>query len=109
MPSPAIRSLLSGSRERLLLLDSNLLLLWITARYDMRLLATFKRVKMSTQTDAFLLTWIIDQFKSVVTTTHVVTDVSNLGNALCVVRVACGVFIKRPGRDAFFKLARCPG
>jgi predicted nucleic acid-binding protein len=82
MPSSAIRALLSGSRGRLLLLDSNLLLLWITARFDMRLLATFKRVQMFTQADAFLLAWIIDQFKSVVTTTHVVTEVSNLGNSL---------------------------
>jgi predicted nucleic acid-binding protein len=82
MPSPAIPALLSGSRGRLLLLDSNLLLLWITARFDMRLLATFKRVQMFTQADAFLLAWIIDQFKSVVTTTHVVTEVSNLGNSL---------------------------
>ena len=82
MPSPAIRALLSGSRGRLLLLDSNLLLLWITARFDMRLLATFKRVQMFTQADALLLAWIIDQFNSVVTTTHVVTEVSNLGNSL---------------------------
>jgi hypothetical protein len=82
MPSPAIRALLSGSRGQRLLLDSNLLLLWITARLDMRLLSTFKRVQMFTQADAFLLAWMIDQFKSVVTTTHVVTEASNLGNSL---------------------------
>lgn len=82
MPNPAIRSLLSGSGQRLLLLDSNLLLLWITARYDPRLLATFKRVRMFTQDDAALLAWIIDQFQAVITTTHVVTEASNLGNSL---------------------------
>jgi hypothetical protein len=81
MPSPAIGALLSESKERMLLLDSNLLLLWITARFDLRLLVTFKRVQMFTQADALLLAWIIDQFKSVVTTTHVVTEVSNLGNS----------------------------
>ena len=82
MSSPAVRALLSGSGGRLLLLDSNLLLLWITARYDLRLLATFKRVQMFTQQDAVLLAWIIDQFKAVVTTSHVVTEASNLGNSL---------------------------
>jgi rRNA-processing protein FCF1 len=82
MSNPAIRSLLSGSDTRSLLLDSNLLLLWITAQYDLRLLATFKRVQMFTQDDAIFLAWIIDQFKSVVTTAHVVTEASNLGNSL---------------------------
>jgi rRNA-processing protein FCF1 len=82
MSNTAISTLLSGSGSRSLLLDSNLLLLWITARYDLRLLATFKRVQMFTQDDAILLAWIIDQFHSVVTTTHVVTEASNLGNSL---------------------------
>jgi len=82
MSNSAISSLLSGSSKRHLLLDSNLLLLWITARYDLRLLATFKRVQMFTQDDAILLAWVMDQFKSVVTTAHVVTEVSNLGNSL---------------------------
>src|ERR1022692_1341273 len=82
MSSSAISSILSGSKRRHLLLDSNLLLLWITTRYDLRLLATFKRVQMFTQDDAILLAWVIDQFKSVVTTAHVVTEVSNLGNSL---------------------------
>jgi hypothetical protein len=82
MSNAAVRSLLTGSGTRSLLLDSNLLLLWITAQYDLRLLATFKRVQMFTQDDAILLAWIIDQFDSVVTTAHVVTEASNLGNSL---------------------------
>jgi hypothetical protein len=82
MSSEALRSLFVDSRQHYLLLDSNLLLLLITAKYDMRLLATFKRVQMFSQDDAILLAWIVDQFKAVVTTTHVVTEVSNLGNSL---------------------------
>jgi len=82
MNSQAIRSMLAGSGRRLLILDSNLPILWITARYDLRLLATFKRVQMFSQDDAVLLAWTIDQFKSVVTTAHVVTEASNLGNSL---------------------------
>ena len=82
MSSSAVRSLLAGSASRSLLLDSNLLFLWITAQYDLRLLATFNRVQMFTQDDAILLAWIIDQFHSVVTTAHIVTEASNLGNSL---------------------------
>jgi len=82
MSNAAIRSLFTGSGSRSLLLDSNLLLLWITAQYNLRLLATFKRVQMFTQEDALLLAWIIDQFDAVVTTAHVVTEASNLGNSL---------------------------
>ena len=82
MPSPSLRALLHGARQRSLLLDSNLLLLWLTAKYDMRLLGTFKRVQMFTQDDAVLLAWVVDQFGAVVTTAHVVTEASNLGNSL---------------------------
>ncbi len=80
MSSSSLRALLNGARQRLLLLDSNLLLLWLTARYDMRLLGTFKRVQMFTQDDALLLAWVIDQFGAMVTTAHVVTKASNLSN-----------------------------
>ena len=82
MPSKAIQTLLIGSRERFLLLDANLLLLWITIRYDLRLLRTFKRIQGFTQDDAILLSWLVDQFKGIATTAHVVTEVSNLANSL---------------------------
>lgn len=82
MPNAAVQALLQGAAQRSLLLDSNLLLLWLTAQYDMRLLTTFKRVEMYTQNDAALLAWIIDQHGALVTTAHIVTEASNLGNSL---------------------------
>jgi hypothetical protein len=82
MTRSAIDTVLAGSRSQFLLLDSNLLVLWITAKYDLSLLATFKRVQMFTQDDAIVLAWIVDQFKAVATTAHVVTEASNLGNSL---------------------------
>jgi hypothetical protein len=65
-----------------LLLDANLLLLWITSKYDLRLLQTFKRVQTFSQRDALLLAWLVDRFQGVVTTSYVVTEASNLANAL---------------------------
>ena len=82
MSSVALRSLLNEAGSRFLLLDSNLLILFLTAKHDIRLLKTFKRVQMFTEADAILLAWVIDQFKAIVTTTHVVTEASNLGNSL---------------------------
>ena len=37
---------------------------------------------MFTQDDAVFLAWIIDQYKAVITTSHVVTEASNLGSSL---------------------------
>ncbi len=37
---------------------------------------------MFTQDDALLLAWVIDQFKAIVTTAHIATEASNLGNSL---------------------------
>ena len=82
MPSAALNHLLPRVHNRYLLLDSNLLLLWVTAQYDPRLLRTFKRVQMFTQDDAILLAWVVDRFKAIVTTSHVVTEVANLANSL---------------------------
>jgi predicted nucleic acid-binding protein len=82
MHSQEILIMLRHHPRKKLVLDSNLLLLWITARYDLRLLSSFKRVQMFTQTDAELLAWIIDQFTVLVTTPHIVTEASNLANSL---------------------------
>ena len=65
-----------------LLLDSNLLLLWITSKYDLRLLSSFKQIQMFTQDDATLLAWVIDQFKNLVTTSYVIAETSNLAKSL---------------------------
>jgi hypothetical protein len=82
MSSGEVLKLAAGSPRRSLLLDANLLLLWITSQYDLRLLRTFKRVQMFSQSDAVLLAWLIDRFQGIVTTSHVVTEASNLANAL---------------------------
>lgn len=82
MYNPDLAIFAAGPSRKSLLLDSNLLLLWITSQYDLRLLRTFKRVQMFSQRDAVLLAWLMDRFKGVATTSHIVTEASNLANAL---------------------------
>jgi len=64
------------------ILDSNLLILWITAQVGFESLYQFKRVKTYTRQDILLLAWLLSQFKGVVTTSYVLSEASNLANEL---------------------------
>ncbi len=64
-----------------LLLDANLLLLLLIGTYDPRLLTSFKRVSTISQGDLQLLVAFTVAYQ-IVTTPHVLTEVSNLANAL---------------------------
>lgn len=69
-------------RTRGLLLDSNLLLLYVVGSHDERLISSFKRTKTFTTEDFHLLARIVRFFERVVTTPHVLTEVSGLSNQL---------------------------
>jgi hypothetical protein len=62
-------------------LDSNLLLLWLAASIDPPLWK-WKRIQMFDVEDALLLNRILARFRSISTTPHVLTEVSNLANQL---------------------------
>ena len=64
------------------LLDSNLLLLVVSASADIRSLSSFKRVADFTVQDYELLVRFLKSFKILVTTPHILTEVSNLANSL---------------------------
>uniref|UniRef100_E6QN69 PIN domain-containing protein n=1 Tax=mine drainage metagenome TaxID=410659 RepID=E6QN69_9ZZZZ len=72
----------SRHKGRRVLLDSNLLLVLVTGNYDTRLLGTFKRIQEYTSEDHELLVWFVGKFRILVTTPHVLTEVSNLANGL---------------------------
>ena len=73
---------LSPYLRRGLLLDSNLLLLYVVARTDLRLVRSFKRTRSFTLLDARLLSALVSLFDSLITTPHVLTEVNGLTNAL---------------------------
>ena len=64
-----------------LLLDANLLLLLLIGTFDARLITSFKRVSAFNTGDLQLLTVFSGAYQ-IVTTPHVLTEVSNLANAL---------------------------
>jgi len=77
------------------ILDTNLLILHISAATDLSLLGRFKRISQFTFEDVLLLKWILQEFPRTITTSYILAEASNLGNSLS------GVM-----RDAwFFQLA----
>ncbi len=65
-------------RSANLVLDTNLLLLWLVARSDVLLLETFKRVRVYSYADIESLRDIVRSFRGQMTTPHVLAETSNL-------------------------------
>jgi hypothetical protein len=65
-----------------LLLDSNLLLVFLTGASDPALFSRFKRVSSFTIKDYELLVRLLASFTVLLTTPHILTEVSNLANSL---------------------------
>ena len=66
------------TRREAVLLDSNLLLLLIVGLSNPRLIAIHKRVDRFTSADFILLQLFVGSFQRILTTPHVLTEVSNL-------------------------------
>lgn len=76
------KTLLAGYARWPVLLDSNLLLLRWCASLDVGLLKTFKRLQGFTAEDVVILGEVLDGLGAIKTTPHVLTEISNLANAL---------------------------
>jgi len=59
------------------LLDTNILLLWLVGNTDAALLLTFKRVQSFEERDLVLLERLLRPFQRMITTPHILTEVSN--------------------------------
>ncbi len=68
--------------NRTLLLDTNLLLLLAVGRCDYRLIPRFRRTSIFTVEDYALLEEIVAEYRGLVTTPNVLTEVSNLAGQL---------------------------
>ena len=58
-------------------LDTNLLLVWLVARTDEDLFQIYKRVKGFTREDARLLQELVTPFRQILTTPHILSETSN--------------------------------
>jgi hypothetical protein len=77
-----VEDLFERYRTRGVLLDSNLLLLYVVGSHDERLIESFKRTKAFTTDDFRLLARIVHFFERVVTTPDVLTEVNGFSNQL---------------------------
>lgn len=72
--------LINKHRGSGLLVDTNLLLLYLVGTTNKKRILNFKRTQTYTIEDFDLLSRFMAEFKTLITTPHVLTEVSNLGN-----------------------------
>jgi hypothetical protein len=76
------RDLLRKHARGNVLVDSNLLLLYLVGHCDLRIIPRNKKTARYTIPDFGLLTGLIETFKVVLTTPNIITEVSNLATSL---------------------------
>jgi hypothetical protein len=69
-------------KGKAVLLDSNLLLVFLTGSLGAQVFKRFKRISDYTLADYELLVRFIDNFSVLLTTPHILTEISNLANSL---------------------------
>lgn len=77
-----LSGLVEKYRRRGALIDSNLLLLLFVGRFDVARIRTFKRTRNYIEDDYHVLERFVAYFDKIVTTPHVLTEVSNLSTWL---------------------------
>lgn len=75
-----VKRLINKHRESGLLVDANLLLLFLIGRTNKYRISKFKRTQRYTVEDFELLGRFMAEFKILITTPHILTEVSNLGD-----------------------------
>lgn len=75
-----VHQLINRHRGGGLLVDTNLLLLYLIGRTNKNRILNFKRTQAYTIEDFDLLERFMAEFKALITTPHVLTEVSNLGD-----------------------------
>lgn len=80
--SQDIDQILAKYRGKGIIIDTNLLLLFVVGSYDQNRIATFKRTKKFGKDDYMLVKRFVDCFKTIRTTPSILTEVSNHLNQL---------------------------
>ncbi len=87
---------LNAYRRRGLLVDANLLLLYFLGSYDRKQISSNKRLATFSVEDFDLIVRVLKLFSLLVTTPNILTEVSNLSNAIAASEKAV---ILRPDGD----------
>ena len=78
MKDNSIEGIMSRYRSRGLLVDSNLLLLYIVGKHSIRMINRYKRTSTYSSEDFKQLVVFISKFDSIIATPNILTEVSNL-------------------------------
>jgi rRNA-processing protein FCF1 len=73
---------LRSNRRSGVIIDSNLLLLFFLGSFDRRQIEKNSRLETYSNEDFELLVSLLDRLKPLITTPHILTEVSNLSNAI---------------------------
>jgi rRNA-processing protein FCF1 len=76
-----ITDLIRKYRKKGVLLDTNLLLLYLIGSVDPQQVRNFKRTSIFTEDDFIILSNLVDLFETKITTPHILTEVSNFLNS----------------------------
>jgi hypothetical protein len=80
--NPELLRLVREHRARGIVIDTNILLLYVVGQYDRNLIGTFKRVKSYSEQDFFCLLRFLQEFSHIITTPHILTEVTDLSGNL---------------------------
>jgi len=78
----AIESLIQRYGPRGILVDTNILLLYVVGSFDPQLIPRFKRTRQFTVEDFQRLAALLGRFRAIVTTPHVLSEVNSLSSQL---------------------------
>lgn len=82
MTNTYVKQLVDQYRNRGVVIDTNLFLLWIVGMTNPKRIEKFKRTRKYTVADYRQLTRFMSQFTKIITTPNIVTEVYNLANQL---------------------------
>ena len=74
--------LLKRHKQHGVLIDSNLLLLFTIGSFNQSLVGRYNRLSKYTEKDFLTITHFIKYFEKIITTPHILTEVSNLSNMI---------------------------
>lgn len=77
-----INQLIASYKTKGLLVDTNLLLLYLVGAYDPERIPKFKRTMAFTVDEFLFLTTFIEVFEKIITTPNILTEISNLSGQL---------------------------
>jgi len=82
MNKEEIKKLFERYRTKGILIDTNILLLYLIGLFNVKMIEQFKRTKMFVKEDFYIIKQIIEYFQFVVTTPNILTETNNLCNQL---------------------------